>query len=97
MHRTVSGTIIPDCKLAIVVVLLLIVLLVVVLFITILNIYYLLYDTYRQNVYLGKIPEKSPFSLQVFQSPNEHNVLQFLPGIVASSQGHYKILKPHQC
>lgn len=65
--------------------------------ITIINVHHPICDTYRQNVYLGKIPEKSPFSLQVIQGPDEHNVLQLLPGIVASSQGHYKIPKPHQC
>lgn len=64
--------------------------------IIIINIHYPLCDTYRQNVYLGKIPKKSPFSLQVIQRANEHNVLQLLPGIVASSQRHYKIPKPHQ-
>lgn len=64
--------------------------------IIIINIHYPLCDTYRQNVYLRKIPKKSPFSLQVIQRANEHNVLQLLPGIVASSQRHYKIPKPHQ-
>lgn len=63
----------------------------------ILNIHYSVCDTYGQNVYLGKIPDKLPFSLQVIQRPNEHDVLQLLLGIVAGSQGHYKIPKPHQC
>jgi len=60
------------------------------------NIHSPLCNTYRQKVYLGEIPEESPFSLQVIQSPNKHNVLQLLAGVVASSQWHYKIPKPHQ-
>lgn len=64
--------------------------------IIIINTYYPLCHTYRQNVYLGKIPEKAPFSLQIIQRPDEHDVLQLLLGVVASSQGHYKIPKPHQ-
>jgi hypothetical protein len=53
-------------------------------------------DTYRHNVYLGKVSEKSPFSLEVLQRPNKNNVLQLLPGVVAGSQGHHEIPKPHQ-
>lgn len=61
------------------------------------NIHNYVWYTYRHNINLWEIPKKPPFFLHIIQRPDEHNVLQLPPSVVACSQGHYKVPKTHQC